>query len=99
MCLLLHVVIYDLFFGVKLSLKQRGPVSFVQVNPKGKDLEHDRDFRIMHYAGNVTYDVNGFMEKNKDQLFQDFKRLLYKRYFARAFRGAMPRFLCAGLTV
>ncbi|CAG0909866.1 unnamed protein product, partial [Cyprideis torosa] len=30
-----------------------------------------------HYAGDVIYSVNGFLDKNKDPLFQDFKRLLY----------------------
>lgn len=30
-----------------------------------------------HYAGDVVYDVSGFLDKNKDTLFQDFKRLLY----------------------
>ena len=30
-----------------------------------------------HYAGDVVYNVNGFLDKNKDTLFQDFKRLLY----------------------
>ena len=30
-----------------------------------------------HYAGEVVYNVNGFLDKNKDTLFQDFKRLLY----------------------
>ena len=35
-------------------------------------------FRISrHYAGDVVYDVGGFLDKNKDALFQDFKRLLY----------------------
>ncbi|ELU10080.1 hypothetical protein CAPTEDRAFT_167519 [Capitella teleta] len=42
-----------------------------------KSLEFGRDFRIKHYAGDVTYKVPGFMEKNRDSLFQDFKRLLY----------------------
>uniref|UniRef100_A0A4W3HUU0 Unconventional myosin-Id n=1 Tax=Callorhinchus milii TaxID=7868 RepID=A0A4W3HUU0_CALMI len=42
-----------------------------------KQLEFDRDFRIKHYAGNVVYSVVGFIDKNKDTLFQDFKRLLY----------------------
>jgi myosin-1 len=35
------------------------------------------DFRIRHYAGDVTYAVAGFLDKNKDLLYQDFKRLLY----------------------
>uniref|UniRef100_A0A8C6M1D7 Myosin ID n=1 Tax=Nothobranchius furzeri TaxID=105023 RepID=A0A8C6M1D7_NOTFU len=42
-----------------------------------KSLEFDRDFRIRHYAGDVAYSVVGFIDKNKDTLFQDFKRLLY----------------------
>uniref|UniRef100_A0AAY4CY35 Unconventional myosin-Id n=1 Tax=Denticeps clupeoides TaxID=299321 RepID=A0AAY4CY35_9TELE len=45
--------------------------------PTDKSLEFDRDFRIRHYAGDVVYSVLGFIDKNKDTLFQDFKRLLY----------------------
>ncbi|XP_035688494.1 unconventional myosin-Id-like isoform X2 [Branchiostoma floridae] len=48
-----------------------------QLVPTDKTLEHSRDFRIRHYAGSVTYSVEGFIDKNKDDLFQDFKRLLY----------------------
>ncbi|NWU99710.1 MYO1D protein, partial [Upupa epops] len=42
-----------------------------------KTLEFDRDFRIKHYAGDVIYSVSGFIDKNKDTLFQDFKRLMF----------------------
>ncbi|XP_012934852.1 unconventional myosin-Id [Aplysia californica] len=45
--------------------------------PADKTLEHKRDFRIRHYAGDVTYSVAGFIDKNKDTLFMDFKRLLF----------------------
>uniref|UniRef100_A0A8D8HLZ0 Myosin-IA n=1 Tax=Culex pipiens TaxID=7175 RepID=A0A8D8HLZ0_CULPI len=48
-----------------------------QLKPMDKELKHREDFRITHYAGDVIYCVNGFIEKNRDTLFQDFKRLLY----------------------
>ncbi|XP_048871147.1 unconventional myosin-Id isoform X1 [Brienomyrus brachyistius] len=48
-----------------------------KLSPTDKSLEFDRDFRIRHYAGHVMYSVVGFIDKNKDTLFQDFKRLLY----------------------
>ncbi|XP_041478536.1 LOW QUALITY PROTEIN: unconventional myosin-Id-like [Lytechinus variegatus] len=47
------------------------------LQPGEKSLEHGKNFMIKHYAGDVTYDVTGFMDKNKDTLFQDFKRLLF----------------------
>ncbi|KAG8138627.1 hypothetical protein E2320_001442 [Naja naja] len=40
-----------------------------KLNSTDKSMEYGRDFRIKHYAGDVT--------QNKDTLFQDFKRLLY----------------------
>ncbi|XP_018562187.1 myosin-IA isoform X2 [Anoplophora glabripennis] len=48
-----------------------------QVKPSEKNLKHKIEFRITHYAGDVTYCILGFLDKNKDMLFQDFKRLLY----------------------
>lgn len=46
-------------------------------DPTDKTMEFHRDFCVKHYAGNVIYSVSGFLDKNKDNLFQDFKRLLY----------------------
>ncbi|XP_032094095.1 unconventional myosin-Ig-like [Thamnophis elegans] len=48
-----------------------------KLNSTDKSLEYGRDFRIKHYAGDVMYSVEGFLDKNKDSLFQDIKRLLY----------------------
>lgn len=48
-----------------------------QLKSMDKELKHKVDFRITHYAGDVIYNINGFIEKNKDTLYQDFKRLLY----------------------
>ncbi|XP_022246802.1 unconventional myosin-Id-like [Limulus polyphemus] len=45
--------------------------------PTDKSMDHAKDFRIHHYAGDVKYSILGFLDKNKDTLFQDFKRLLY----------------------
>ncbi|CAK9813224.1 Unconventional myosin ID [Anthophora quadrimaculata] len=48
-----------------------------QLKPMDKGLQHKIQFKIKHYAGDVIYNINGFLDKNKDTLYQDFKRLLY----------------------
>ncbi|XP_062059394.1 unconventional myosin-Ia isoform X2 [Lepus europaeus] len=35
-------------------------------------------FRICHYAGKVTYNVNGFIDKNNDLLFRDLSQTMWK---------------------
>uniref|UniRef100_A0A672IFY5 Myosin IG n=1 Tax=Salarias fasciatus TaxID=181472 RepID=A0A672IFY5_SALFA len=45
--------------------------------PTDKSMDFQKHFRIRHYAGDVTYSVEGFLDKNKDLLFQDFKRLMF----------------------
>jgi len=44
-------------------------------NKKDKILKANQ-FRITHYAGNVYYDVDGFLEKNSDMLTKDMKAAL-----------------------
>lgn len=34
-----------------------------------------QEFCLEHYAGPVTYDVNGFLDKNSDLLFRDLKEV------------------------
>lgn len=45
-------------------------MSCPQTNAKDKVLRRDQDFRIAHFAGDVIYTIDGFIEKNKDTLFQ-----------------------------
>jgi myosin-1 len=40
-----------------------------------KELARD-EFRLKHYAGDVVYNVNGFVDKNNDLLFRDMKEVL-----------------------
>ncbi|UJR31157.1 hypothetical protein I4U23_018664 [Adineta vaga] len=42
-----------------------------------KNINNNKLFLIRHYAGDVIYSVDGFLDKNRDTLFDDFKRLLY----------------------
>ncbi|XP_073407296.1 unconventional myosin-Ig-like isoform X1 [Dendrobates tinctorius] len=56
---------------------QREGIEWQHLSPTDKSMAFNRDFRIKHYAGDVTYSVEGFLDKNKDTLFQDFKRLMF----------------------
>ena len=40
-------------------------------------MKNDSYDQVKHYAGDVIYNISGFIEKNRDTLFQDFKRLLF----------------------
>ena len=65
--------------GVKKDDKKNGSVinNNNHITADIKSLELHRDFLIKHYAGDVVYNINGFIDKNRDTLFQDFKRLLF----------------------
>nr|CAI5819201.1 unnamed protein product [Callosobruchus analis] len=40
-----------------------------------KEMKRD-EFKVIHYAGAVTYNVRGFMEKNNDLLFRDLREAM-----------------------
>ncbi|XP_019749289.1 unconventional myosin-Id [Hippocampus comes] len=77
-CMNVGKVTDELFLqGLNGKLAKHAHYTSRKLSPTDKSLEFDRDFRIRHYAGDVVYSVVGFIDKNKDTLFQDFKRLLY----------------------
>ncbi|XP_057682241.1 unconventional myosin-Id [Corythoichthys intestinalis] len=77
-CMNVGKVTDELFLqGLNGKLAKHAHYTSRKLSPTDKSLEFDRDFRIRHYAGDVAYSVVGFIDKNKDTLFQDFKRLLY----------------------
>lgn len=61
-------------------LRKHDHYSSRQTNNQDKELERHSDFRLKHFAGDVVYKVEGFLEKNKDTLFQDLKRLMYSSH-------------------
>ncbi|KAL5197705.1 hypothetical protein ABZP36_001217 [Zizania latifolia] len=58
----------DISFANKLKQHMKGNSGF-----RG---EHEGAFKICHYAGEVTYDTTGFLEKNRDPLNSELIQLL-----------------------
>ena len=48
-------------------------LSHAKVDTKTRKSIQRYEFRLRHYAGEVTYSVHGFLEKNNDLLFRDLK--------------------------
>ncbi|GLD59331.1 unconventional myosin-Ig-like protein, partial [Lates japonicus] len=63
--------------SMNTKLAQHPHYTSRKLSPTDKTMDFQKHFRIRHYAGDVTYSVEGFLDKNKDLLFQDFKRLMY----------------------
>ncbi|RWS30683.1 unconventional myosin-Ic-like protein [Leptotrombidium deliense] len=49
---------------------------FTADNKMKKSLSRS-EFRIKHYAGEVTYKVDAFLDKNNDALYRDLKKAMY----------------------
>lgn len=56
----------------KLNQNLKTNAYYVVPNVKGEATQ----FQLRHYAGDVTYDVSGFLDKSKDTLFKDLKLLM-----------------------
>lgn len=37
-----------------------------------------QEFTLVHYAGDVIYNVHGFLDKNNDLLFRDLREVMSK---------------------
>ncbi|XP_041097151.1 unconventional myosin-Ic isoform X2 [Polyodon spathula] len=69
----------DLTFLEKLEDKLAGHAHFVThklADGKTRKVMGREEFRLLHYAGEVNYNVNGFLDKNNDLLFRNLKEAM-----------------------
>ncbi|XP_028817425.1 myosin Ic, paralog b isoform X1 [Denticeps clupeoides] len=69
----------DLTFLEKLEKTLGGHAHFVThklADGKTRKMMGREDFRMIHYAGEVNYNVNGFLDKNNDLLFRNLKEVM-----------------------
>ncbi|KAG2458791.1 MYO1C protein, partial [Polypterus senegalus] len=69
----------DLTFLEKLENTLGGHVHFVThklADGKTRKVLGREEFRLLHYAGEVNYNVNGFLDKNNDLLFRNLKEVI-----------------------
>uniref|UniRef100_A0A8C9XAB2 Myosin Ic, paralog b n=1 Tax=Sander lucioperca TaxID=283035 RepID=A0A8C9XAB2_SANLU len=68
----------DLTFLEKLEDTVGGHAHFVThklADAKTRKVMGRDEFRLLHYAGEVNYNVNGFLDKNNDLLFRNLKEV------------------------
>uniref|UniRef100_A0A023FBM3 Putative myosin class ii heavy chain n=1 Tax=Triatoma infestans TaxID=30076 RepID=A0A023FBM3_TRIIF len=69
----------DITFLEKMSDKlaaHRHFISYQKAETKIKKMMGREEFTLVHYAGDVIYNVHGFLDKNNDLLFRDLREVM-----------------------
>ncbi len=65
----------------------------VRSGPADRSIPED-SFILVHYAGEVVYSINGFLDKNTDTLFKDLSRVRMARSSCGLVALLQPAFAC-----
>ncbi|XP_017887268.1 myosin-IB [Ceratina calcarata] len=69
----------DLSFLEKLNVNLNNHphyISHMKADLQTQKIMGRDEFRLIHYAGDVTYNVRGFLEKNNDLLYRDLREVM-----------------------